>query len=73
MKTCKKLVITTVCKKNGKIVCGRSITLATIQIFFFFWAIPLPKFLFFSLLSPTFSQNFGNGVAEICFSPHFPK
>ena len=72
MKTSKKLVITTVCKKNGKIVCGRSITLATIE-FFFFWAIPLPKFLFFSLLSLTFSQNFGNGIAEIRFSPHFPK
>ena len=72
MKTSKKLVITTVCKKKGKIVCGRSITLATIQIFFFFGN-TIAEFPFFSLLSPTFSQNFGNGVAEIRFSPHFPK
>ena len=30
MRTNKKLAITTVCKKYGKIACGRSITLATV-------------------------------------------
>ena len=93
MRNSKKLVITTVCKKYGKIACGRSITLATVLFFSFsffnlpilaiqfFLAISLPKFIFslphpshhFSLLSPTFSQNFGIGVAEIRFSHHFTK
>ena len=100
---CKKFVITTVCKKYGKIVCGCSITLATVFFFNIFFYLPilaiqLPQFNFFiyffyfwqyhcrnsffslshpshhfSFLSPTFSQNFGNGVAEIRFSPHFAK
>ena len=37
-----------------------------------FFSLPLLSH-HFSLLSLTFSQSFGNGVAEIRFSPHFPK
>ena len=53
MRNSKKLVITTVCKKYGKIVCGRSIALAIVFFFFniFFYlpisAIQLPQFNFF--------------------------
>ena len=53
MRTSKKFAITIVCKKYGKIVCGRSITLATVQFSFFLFfntpilAIQLPQFNFF--------------------------
>ena len=61
MRTNKKLAITTVCKKYGKIACGRSITLATVQFSFFlllifqFW-----QFFFFFFC--------GNIIPEIPFS-----
>ena len=70
MRTNKKFTITTVCKKYGKITCGRSITLVTVQFSFFlflifqfrqfnffsfFFAISLPKLLF---LSPTSVTSF---------------
>ena len=53
MRTDKELAITTICKKYGKIVCDRNITLATVQFSFFLFfnppisAIQLPQFSFF--------------------------
>ena len=55
MRTNKKLAITTVCKKYGKIVCGRNITLAIVQFSFFLFfnppisAIQLLQFNFYFL------------------------
>ena len=73
MRTSKKLVITTVCKKYGKIMCGCSITLAIVQFFFFFFffnppilAIQLPQFNFTYLFIYLFI--FGNIIAKIHFS-----
>ena len=54
MRTSKKLVITTVSKKYGKIVCGLRITLTTVQFPFFFnppiLTIQLPQFSFLTFL-----------------------
>ena len=61
MRANKKLAITTICKKYGKIVCGPSITLATVQFSFFnppILAIQLPQNFFFD-----------NIIIEIHFSP----
>ena len=41
MRTGKKLVITIVCKKYGKIVCGCSITLVIVQFSFLFFNPPI--------------------------------
>ena len=38
-----------------------------------FNCLSLPPSHHFSLISHTFSQNFGNTIAEICFSYYFPK
>ena len=46
--------------------------LATISPKFFFLSLPSVT-SFLSLLSPTFSQNFGNDITEICISHHFTK
>ena len=46
--------------------------LATTSLKFFFLSLPSVT-SFLSLLSPTFSQDFGNDITEICISHHFPK
>ena len=65
----KKLVITTVCKKYGKIVCGRSITLAIVFFFLIFFFIF--QFQQFNCHNSIFLYIFfisGNIIAEIPFS-----
>ena len=44
MRANKKLAITTICKKYGKIVCGPSITLATVQFSFFLFLFLILQF-----------------------------
>ena len=46
--------------------------LATTSLKFLFLSLPSVT-LFLSLLSPMFSQNFGNDIIEICISHHFSR
>ena len=66
MRTSKKLAITRVCKKYGKIVRGLRTTLGTIKFSFLFFLIL--QFRQFNCHNSIFFFFFGNIIVEIIFS-----